>query len=222
MMWRRLALLSLFPLVGLADRLEPLPKPTDYAVNGEVAAVAIGAEYLAHSVAAKENTFVVDDYVVVEVGFYPAKGHNVQISSNSFTLRVNGKSPLFAQTPGMVAASLKYGDWEQRPTLEGGAGVGGVGTILGRPRQQPRFPGDESSPEARQPNLPRVPTEVAPVERREVRGEDVVVECALEEGLTTTARRGFLYFPWKGKLKSIKSVVLLYNSDAGNLTLKLY
>ena len=105
----------------------------------------------------------------------------------------------------------------------GGTSVfGGVGTILGRPRQQPRFPGDESSPEARQPNLPRVPTQVAPVERRVVRGEDVVVECALEEGLTTTARRGFLYFPWKGKLKSIKSVVLMYNSDAGNLTLKLY
>lgn len=201
---RRLALVSLFPLLAIGDRLDPLPKPTDYAVNGKVAAAAIGAEYLAHSVAVRENSFAVDDYLVVEVGFYPAKGHNVHISSNNFTLRVNGKSPLFAQTPGMVVASLKYSDWEQRATLQGGAGVGGTGVILGRPRQQPRFPGDESSPDARPPNLPRVPTEIAPVERQVVRAEDVVVECALEEGMTSAARRGFLYFPWKGKLKSIK------------------
>ncbi|MEO8659476.1 MAG: hypothetical protein ABI693_13465 [Bryobacteraceae bacterium] len=65
-------------------------------------------------------------------------------------------------------------------------------------------------------------TAAANVEKKVVLRQELAVECALEEGSATSARRGYLCFPWKGKLKALRSVELLDVSAYGNLTLKLF
>lgn len=214
---RLLLLASLLLLPGWSDVLEPLPKAGDYQANGIAGTLAIGAEYMGPSVTVKTVSVAVPGYLVVEVGIYPAKDSTVQISSGMFTLRVNGKQTLTAQTPGMVAASLKYSDWEQPRGIVAAAGP----LILGRPSQTPRFPGDQSGPESRMPKQPRAPTEAASVSRETLSPDQMVVDYALEEGRISGARRGFLYYPWKGKLKSLKSVELVFSGDPGKLTLPL-
>src|SRR5262249_8754330 len=140
----------------------------------------------------------IPDYVIVEVAVYPVKGRSVVVSHQDFTLRINGKkTPIFPQTPGMVAASVKYEDWERRPTVIGAAGAGGADVVLGRPRATERFPGDPRPRQERLPNPPRAPE---PDDRSGVdkavkrKPEEVIVACALHEGEIVTPIRGTLYY----------------------------
>jgi hypothetical protein len=50
---------------------------------------------------------------------------------------------------------------------------------------------------------------------------DVVVDMALPEGDRVLPVSGYLYFPWKGKPKSLKSVELVYQGQGSAVTLKL-
>jgi hypothetical protein len=127
------------------------------------------------------------------------------------------------QAPGFVAASLKYPDWDQERRLEGYGGIGNAGVILGRPRPTERFPGD---PTARTPlpPAPRAPEPEDPggIDRQPPPSVDVVaVESALPEGPAPGPVSGFLYFAYKGKVKSIKSVDLQYSGPDGEAALKL-
>src|SRR5437899_5237635 len=53
---------------------DPKPKAEDYEVHGRAGAVTIGAEYMVTSVGGEGQMFVLDDYLVVEVGLFPRKG----------------------------------------------------------------------------------------------------------------------------------------------------
>jgi hypothetical protein len=203
----------------------PKPKVTDYPVHGQAGVVSMGAEYLVRSVPVGDQTLIVPDYLVVEVALYPPAGRPLAVSSGEFTLRLNGKKQvLHAQAPGFVAASLKYPDWEQRPTVVGYGGIGNAGVILGRPEQVERFPGD---PRPTQTRLPRPPTAPAPEDpsglpKPEARPpEDAVNQTALPSGQVRGPVSGFLYFAFKGKPKSVKTLELLYVGPAGNATLRL-
>ncbi|MGH9661924.1 MAG: hypothetical protein ACRD96_25475, partial [Bryobacteraceae bacterium] len=141
-MGRRWALTLLCGLTLRGEGTAPKSAATDYPAHAAVAGLAIGAEYLVRSIAGRGKTFSVDDYLVVEVALF-ARADSIDIKAGAFTLRMNGKKqPIFSQTPGTVAASLKYPDWEQRPTVVGSAGAGDAGVILGAPRRTERFPGD--------------------------------------------------------------------------------
>ncbi len=198
------------------------PKPG--AAGYPAHAASLGAEYLVRSIFAGGQSFVTADYLVVEVAVYPPKGEQAVVSSGDFTLRINGaKHPIFAQPPGFVAASLKYDDWTQRPTLVGTAGVGDVDVVLGRQRRSERFPGDGSQ-QTRLPNPPRAPDadgrsgqDNAP----SMRPEEAVTEYALPEGSSSGAVSGYLYFAFKGKPKSIRSLELIYKGKQGAVTLPL-
>src|SRR5262249_30321850 len=121
-------------------------KVTDFPVNTKCDQVSIGAEFLAHSLLSEHGNLLIRDYLVVEAGVQPARGAHPLLAATHFTLRVNGKkSALLSQTPEMVAASVKYDDWERRPGVEASAGMGNTGVIIGRPRQTERFPGDPTS-----------------------------------------------------------------------------
>lgn len=196
---------------GTAPRL----KASDHAFHAANEQVAIGAEYLVRTFGGSGESFVAEGYLVVEAGVYPAKGRELLVSAGHFRLRVNGKKEtLYAQVPGMVAASLKYPDWTRRPGLEAGGGVGGTGIILGRPQPVERFPGDPTVRRAPQP--PRAPTGNPGVEPVPARSAAEVVEAtALVEGVTHRARAGFLFFAWPGKTKGIQRVELLYQPDNG-------
>jgi len=201
-------------------------KATDWPSHNTTPKAAIGAEYMVRSVMHPDGNVVVRDYLIVEVAIYPAAREEFVLSHQHFTLRINGKkSAIFPQTPGMVAASLKYDDWEQRPNLIATGGVGNTGVILGRPQQSERFPGD---PSARN-RLPKPPTAPAPEDRSglerdrapKTKPDEIVVSAALEEGPISKPRRGYLYFAQKGKAESFKKVELVYSGPAGEAVISL-
>src|SRR6267143_875960 len=107
------------------------------------------SDYPEHAKLAERGVLVASDYLVVEVAVFPLTLAGVTVSSRQFTLHVNGKkTPVFTQSPGMVAASIKYPDYE-RTRLRLVAQAGPV--IIGGTQPVGRFPGD---PSARRP--PRV------------------------------------------------------------------
>jgi hypothetical protein len=212
-----LALISASCLYGETEHKD---KATDYPIHAIAGKVAIGADYLIHSIPAGDQTFLAKDFLVVEVAVFPAPDQLVTIDGNTFTLRLNGaKLPLASIPPGFVAASLKYPDWEQHPTTQVSGGVGNAGVTIGQPTVA-RFPGD---PNASHP-LPRGPSaeERNGVERTEPESAgEVIARTALLDGHINHPVSGFLYFPYKGKIKSLKSIELIYQSKDGSVTLKL-
>lgn len=203
----------------------PRSQASEYPVHTAVGKLSIGAEYLVHSFFYRNQTFVTSDYLVVEVAVYPAAGEAVGVASGQFMLRLNGKNQLLqAQAPGFVAASLKYPDWERRRRLEVSGGIGDAGVRIGGPARVERFPGDPRPQQTRLPAPPRAPTPQDPsgLEREApLRAEDAVVEAALPEGKSPGPVSGYLYFAYKGKLKSIRKLELIYKVAAGSATLLL-
>ena len=163
------------------------------------------AEFCGHSVPFAGTTYFTADHIVVEIEILPDKSTPIQLTSGVFRMRINRRKDLLTpETPGMVAASLKYSDWSQRPQLEAQAGP----VILGRPRQQSRFPGDTrpGQPPNRSDDRPTAKTDA-----------EAVIEAALPEGPTLGPTKGLVYFPYRGKLKSLKTIELLW----GERVLKL-
>lgn len=211
----RLPLAAGLGCVLLFAGTEPKAKPEEYPVHGRAGEIAIGAEYMVQSIATPRATFIAKDYLVVEVAAFPPRT-GAMIRASDFTLRVNGaKQELLTQTPGMVAASLKYEDWGRQRGITAQAGP----VIIG-PRASSRFPGD-----ARQP-LPRpapAPESAAPeVEQEAVDPSDAIDAAALNEGPARQPRSGYLFFPYTGKLTKIKTVELVYRPESGQpLALRL-
>lgn len=195
------------------------------AVSTKVDKGELRAEYMVHSVLFEEQNALVPDYLCIEVEFKPLKGETVMLAADHFHLRLNGKKQLvFAQTPQMVAAGLKYEDWERRPSLEAGGGMGNGSIILGRRPQTERFPGDTREAQRRVPGgIPRAPEPEnrSGQERVVVRPEDIVVKAALPEGEIRAHAKGYLYFAHKGKVSKLNKVELLYSGPAGEAVLTL-
>jgi len=215
------AVLLLPALAGaLAAQYGTTPKASeqDYPVRAKLEKLAIGAEYLVHSFSSGREMFIAKDYLVVEVALFPAKGESLLVNAGNFSLRVNGrKQALSPQGPEFVAASLKYPDMDT-----GRHAVAALGPIvLGQPPPVERFPGD---PNARTgPTPPRAPTDNPSGQEKEppVKAEELVVQAALPEGEHHGPTSGFLYFPYRGKIKSIRSLELVFAGPAGSTTLPL-
>ena len=185
----------------------PKPKAEEYEVHSLAGQTGVGAEYMVHSFSAGEQTYLVDGYLVVEVALYPPKGMEVQVRAPEFTLRINGKRPLAAAVPQMVATKMARPEWRQGPRLEGDAGLGNVGVVLGRPTPT-QAPG---GPPVTGPTPPRAPdsTPGGAARPEPERADEVLVRTALPEGDFEGPVSGYLYFPFKGKSTSVKSVELL-------------
>jgi hypothetical protein len=201
-------------------------KATDYPVHADVGTVSIGAEYLVHSIPAHSQTFFAPDYLVVDVAVFPGRHEPVEIGNNTFTLRINGrKEIIFRDTPGFVAASLTYPDWEQHRRTEVQAGVGDAGVTIGRPPVVGRFPGDPMPGQTRLPPAPKAPT---PEDQQGIGQEqpqsadEALVQVALPDGPAGRPVAGYIFFHYRGKAKSIKSVDLVYEGMQGSVTLKLF
>ena len=205
-------------------------KPADYPAHATLgtttlATTAIGAEYLVHSISAGNQTLLASEYLVFEVAVFPPRDHAVEISSGTFTLRLNGKKQvLFPVAPGFVAASLKYPDWELRPNAEVTAGMGDAGVVIGRPPVVGRFPDDPRPGQSRLPRAPKAPT---PDDQRGVEHEEpesidqIIARTALPDGPAAKPVSGYVYFAHKGKAKSVKSLELIYQDKTDTVTLKL-
>jgi hypothetical protein len=170
--------------------------PSDYPVRGSAADFSFGAEYMADSFSAEGQSFTVEDHLIVEIGVFPKGEANVDL--RRFTLRVNGKALLLTQTPGMVAASLKYPDWNSKPVVTAGAGP----VILGRPPAVERFPGDRRDQR-------RIPGQVAEDRGPKTDYGTLVNNAAVPEGKRNKPVAGLIYFPYSKKLKTIRTLELL-------------
>lgn len=201
-------------------------KATDYPVHGDIGAVSIGAEYLVHSIPTHSQTFFARDYLVVDVAVFPGRLEPVEIGANTFTLRINGrKEVIFPDSPGFVAASLTYPDWEQHRRAEVQAGVGDAGVTIGRPPVVGRFPDDPTPGHSRLPPPPKAPT---PEEQQGIEqdapqsADEALTQMALPEGPAGKPVAGYIFFHYRGKAKSIKSLDLVYQGKQGSVTLKLF
>ena len=207
------------PLIALASCVlapfslaqdEPRSKAADYPVHVTLPAMELGAEYLVHSIPGPRGGYFAKEYLVVELALFPLGKESVRMSSGYFTLQINNKTILAAQSSGIVAAALKYPDWEQRPNLSAQAGP----LIFGAPTGVGRFPGDERQTRPIPTPVPDQ-TGAGNVEpERDLPIEEAIAKAALPEGLFSEPRKGCLFFRFQGKLKSIKSLDLLF--DAGD------
>jgi hypothetical protein len=189
-------------------------KAVDYQVHIQMEAVSLGAEYLVQSLPTAKGTLDAKDYLVVEVGFFGPAMSRLKISSDHFSLRINGRAaPIVTQTPGMVADSISFPT--QRPHLESAGTVeAGNGTIMVGPKPPvSRIPGDRNDP-LDQPTV-----------TQEKEKEDLVANrvqsVSLREGEQMLPCSGLIYFPYRGKTKSIHSLELLYDGPMGKASLKL-
>jgi hypothetical protein len=206
-------LLLLPAAAAFGQGTEPKPKAEDYEVHAGTRTAAIGAEYMVHSFSRGDKAFLAKDYLVVEVALFPPKGETIEVQNSDFSLRINGrKAMLLPEAVSMVAGSLQHPEWEQpKPTGEIDAGAGNAGVILGGPPRNPNpFPGSNPPGSQLPPRVPVPQDNPGGVEKEQVKAEVIAVETALVEGPHHAAFSGFLYFAYRGKPSSVKTLELLY------------
>ncbi len=206
MLSRLFCLLLVSGLLSFAGT-ETKPKVEDYPVHSSGKDMDIGVDFGGHTYTGKNHTFVADDYMCLEVAVFAESGRNVVVQNLQFTVRGNGKKQLMAQTPGIVVSSLKYPDWERQShtSAEPGPGMGG-------PQRGPsRFPGDPRSSDNPPPGTSR--TDATPVngDDAKITPAQLAMDMALPEGTVHTSVSGYLYFPFRGTMKSIRTLELIYN-----------
>jgi hypothetical protein len=198
-----------------AQGTPPKTKASDYPVHVELGTVTLAADYLVHSVPTPKGNLIAPDYLVVEAAFFGPSFSRLRMSPDNFTLRINGKGdPLSTEPPGMVSQSIKYPG--ARPHLEAAGSIGmGDGNISVGPRPPPsQFPGDGNERTAPvQGGTVKTIEDEAAIEYR-------VQNATLPEGENSLPRSGLLYFYFRGKIKNIHSLDLLYEGAMGKATLK--
>jgi hypothetical protein len=207
----RIAIVSAAFLLLLYAQEGPRSKASNYPAHSALPGVEIGADYLVHSIPSEKGDYFAKEYLVVEAALFPTTKSGLKVSSGRFTLRINKKSTLSAQSAGMVAAALKYSDWEQRPHMSASAGP----IIYGAP-EGGRFPGDPTTPRPLPTPVPSQP-EAGNVEKQsDLPIEEAISRTAMPEGVITEPVKGCLFFRFEGKLKSIKSLDLIYDDGSGS------
>ena len=200
---------------------EPKPKPSDYPVQARVGDIDIGAAYLVHTLPAERTNFLAPDYLAVEIAIYPPKSQAVTVAAGQFRLRMNGKKEAPADTPEMVAMSLNYPGWEGR-RIEPQVGVGPV--ILGGQQPGGRFPGDPRATGPQRPQTPKAggdqPTDSDRPPPQSA--AEAAVALAFQNGPCERPVSGYLYFRYDGKVKSIKSLDLIWQRGEERSTIRLF
>jgi hypothetical protein len=197
----------------LGQATTPKEKLAEYPLAAESTEASIGAEFMVHSIMSQEQTWVANDFLVVEVALYPKGTKGITIANSMFKVSIDGKRMIDAQSPYMAASEMT------NPYMDmGSGGVGGIGQ-----REGPRFPGDTRPDQNRLPVPPGgTPRDNSGVEQRPVQTmREAVIASALPEGKTDKPVSGLLYFPFRGKLKKVKSIELVTTIGSENVVLRL-
>jgi hypothetical protein len=150
----------------------------------------------------------------VEVALFPAKGTTIDVQPGEFALRLNEKTEIWASAPKMVVEDMHHPEFQPAgPIAQAAGGINGHDVIIGGPQQDHPFPG-ATIPTSPDP-LPRPPIEVPKDNPSGVKAEPLdpyklMMETALEEGQHHAPTSGFLYFHFRGSIKSIKTLELVY------------
>jgi len=196
-------------------------KAADYPVHAALAGMEIGAEYLDHSVPGEKGFYIAKEYLVVDVGVYASTPDSISIKSGQFSLRINdGKKVLLPASPGTVAGALKYPDWENQRSASVQAGP----VIYSSPSTMGRFPGDPGAPPPIQPPVEAPPDPSGIQKQIPTSIDESIANVALHDGPIHKAARGCLFFRYSGKMKSIRSLDLVYDAGEGQpkATIKLF
>jgi hypothetical protein len=188
-----------------AKGMPPRATPADYQAQAQAGSMTVAAEFKGHSVPTLQGPLSTEDYVVIETGLFGSPGARVKLSSEDFSLRINGKkTPLPSQPYGLVVGSLKDPEWEPpvpaAPKSKTSLGGGGRG-------------------EQGEANAPPAPVQIPVAVRRAMAQR--VQKAALPEGDRTLPQAGLIFFQYRGKTQSIHSIELIYAGPAGKATLKL-
>jgi len=161
--------------------------------------VELGAKYLAHGMPPGADIQVAKDFVVVDVGLVPETKAGIAVSKSQFTLSINGKTLVTAQSPGSGSAAGSIAASRDASSRTGSVELGGP------PIQDHRSSNRELE------SMPRRPISL---ESPEASGPSR--KGALPEGLTTKPVSGYLFFRFDGDVKAIRSLELLYDSGSGS------
>jgi hypothetical protein len=185
-----------------AKGLPPRAAPTDYQAHARAGTVTVAADFTGHSVPTLQGPLSTEDYVVIETGLFGSPGAQIRLSADDFSLRINGKKkPLPARQFGLILESLKDPEWEppEKAEKKSKASIGGGGKTEG--------------------NGPPAPVKIPiPLQRAMAQR---VQQAALPEGDRALPQAGLIFFEYRGKTKSIRSIELIYAGPAGQATLTL-
>jgi hypothetical protein len=208
-------------LIPAALAADPRGRVSDYPASAALREYDLGAEYSGRTFFSGGKAYDSGDFIVVEVGIFPRLQITPKIAGSNFALAFNGKKELvYAQSPGAVAVSQRMRPWGQRRGVVVGAGP----VIIGAPDRTPRFPGDREA----QPRLPNPPRAPEPDHQTNVEREappdfaDLVNREALPDGTAGKPVRGYLYFPYSGKLTKLRKIDLIVvdEKNRGSVTIK--
>ncbi len=191
----------------------PKPDPGAYEAKGPAygGRAIVAAEFMGNTFWGQRSTFLAPKFIVLEIAVYPGKGKSVTTSAGQFKIRINGKRVFTSENPEFVASAVLNPEWDQ-PRLQPQLNVGGV--LIGRPAPTSRFPDDPAGqsrlpPAQKPPVAPGAPSpEPEPL-------RDAVLYSALPEKATMDPVSGFVFFPYEGKLKAIRSLALLISENDG-------
>jgi hypothetical protein len=218
---RSLILFLLAVAVCIAQGTESKKSASEFPVHAALGDADVAADFMVRLISYGRESFVTDNFLVVEVAIFPHAGRVFDVRANQFSLRVNGKKEvLFAQTPGMVIASVKYPDWETQSGGIGETGGGGVG--IGGTAPVERFPGDPRARRIPRPGTGQDDTDAQAVKEPRLSPSEVITRSAISEGPRKTPVSGYLFFPWRGNPAKLKSVELTITDEkSGPVTLRL-
>lgn len=188
--------------VGIAPRTAP----SDYQAKAVAGEITIAADFVGHAVPTGLNPLTNEDFVAFEAALYGPDGKKMQISWEHFSVRINGKKmPTPSQPVGATLRSLKDPEWVPDEPVGEKAPKGSVNAGAGGQRQ----PGEPPPPP------PKMPFPL----RRAM--EQKATKVAMPEGERALPVGGLLFFPYRGKDTSIKTIELIYTGPAGTATLTI-
>lgn len=185
--------------------LPPRATPADYQAQAHAGSMTIAAEFVGHFVPTLQGNLSTEDYVVVETGIFGPPGTPIKLFAGDFSLRINGKKTALPGQPyGMVIKSLKDPDWDP-PAAQSSSSKSKTNVNTGGGGGQEKDP----------PAPVHIPIEVQRAMQQRVQ------KAALPEGDRTVPVAGLIFFQYSGRTEGIRSIELIYNGSAGNVTLEL-
>jgi hypothetical protein len=220
------------PIGALASELAVRESPEAYRHSCAVDGAVIGVDYLRRSLPSPRGMQHIPGVLIFEIGAFPQPGRKLTLPASAFSLEWKGLDrPETPAEPQLVLAQLLHKEWAQgshHPHVEASAGTidqhgrtGGV--IFGRPRREPRFPGDPNAdPQENRPQ-PRSPAPNVPIGElhQDELPERIIPLYALEGDDIASPSAGLVYFLYRGKLKKLKKLILHVQVDQATCAFKI-
>ncbi|HEX4230129.1 MAG TPA: hypothetical protein VHZ07_15755 [Bryobacteraceae bacterium] len=217
----RIALLIVAASLSLlhAQGTKTRNNPAKYGAHVKIGSVGLGADLWGHFIPLEGETLKADSYLVVEVALFASPNIKVDIDPGQFVLKVNGQR-ILPNSPGLVTLGFVDSDMRERgPRLIADGQIGSGDISVGRDPTQPKFPGDSNPADIPPPR--RTQTTDNGLQKEPIDPVKAVDEASLPEGAHATPISGYLFYPWRGKLKRVKHVEIEYTSTLGSATLTL-